>query len=365
MKTLFDSVDMGALTLKNRIVRSATWERKADETGHLTKALSMVYEELSQGGIGMIITGYAFVHPEEQPNPGMMGICDDSFIEEYQGLTRKVHNSGGRIVMQIAYGGTRTEFQPENRVIWGPSAVPEYSTGVVAEEMTAGDIHSLVKVFGDAAARVKKCGFDGVQLHGAHGYLLGQFLSPLHNQRKDRYGGTRENRARIILEIYEEVRGRVGISFPVMIKINSEDLVPGGATLEDCRFVCRALSGVGIDAIEISGGIGAAGTHYAPHRVVRSEKDEAYFSEAAAAVAAEVDAPVILVGGLRTPAVMQRLLETTEISCFALSRPFLAEPHLVKRWESGDLTKAKCLSCNRCRTDDGNYCTVFGKPNPL
>lgn len=365
MKTIFDSVDLGSLTLQNRIVRSATWERKADEKGHLTRKLSKVYEELARGNIGMIITGYAFVHPEEQPNPRMMGICDDFFIEEYQGLTRKVHDSGGRIVMQIVYGGTRTRFSPEKRAIWGPSAVPEYSTGVVAEEMTAGDIHSLVKVFGDAAARVKKSGFDGVQIHGAHGYLLGQFLSPLHNQRKDRYGGTRENRARIILEVFEEVRGRVGTSFPVMIKINSEDLVPGGATLEDCRFVCRALSAMGIDAIEISGGIGAAGTPYAPHLAVPSERDEAYFAKAAAVVAAEVDVPVILVGGLRTPAVMQRLLETTEIACFALSRPFLAEPHLVKRWESGDLTRAKCLSCNQCRTDEGNYCTVFANKKPV
>ncbi|MFP4482387.1 MAG: NADH:flavin oxidoreductase [Thermovirgaceae bacterium] len=359
MKKLFDNVDIGSMTLKNRFVRSATWERKADEKGYLTKELSKVYEELARGGIGMIITGYAFVHPEEQPNPGMMGICDDSFIDGYRQFTGMVHESGGRIVMQIAYGGTRTGFCPEKRVIWGPSAVPEYSTGVVAKEMTAENIHDLVKVFGDAADRVKKSGFDGVQLHGAHGYLLGQFLSPLHNQRKDKYGGTRENRARIILEVFEEVRGRVGPSFPVLIKINSEDCVPGGATFEDCRYVCRALSGAGIDAIEISGGIGAAGTPYSSHRPVSSEKDEAYFSEAAAAVAAEVDTPIILVGGLRSPAVMQRLLEITEIACFALSRPFLAEPHLVKRWESGDLTKARCLSCNRCRTDEGNYCTVF------
>ncbi len=261
--------------------------------------------------------------------------------------------------MQIAYGGTRTTFQPEGRTIWGPSAVAEYTTGVVATEMTSNDIDALVKAFSDAALRTKRAGFDGVQLHAAHGYLLGQFLSPYHNRRTDTYGGTIKNRARIILETFESVRARVGKSFPVMIKINSVDLIPEGASFDDCRYVCRELSNLGIDAIEISGGIRAAGDPCSIDRVTYSEKDEGYFAEAAAAVADEIATPVILTGGLRSPKIMNRLLESTKIEGFAMARPFLAEPGLVKRWESGDLSRAKCLSCNKCRMPQGNQCPIF------
>jgi len=360
MKMLFDEVQIGNLRLRNRLVRSATWEKKADASGRMTDDLFRVYEKLADGHIGFIMTGYAFVTPDEQPNPRMMGIYEDSFIAEYRPLTEMVHQKGGHIAMQIAYGGTRTTFQPAGRKIWGPSAVAEYTTGVMATEMTADNIDTLVKAFGDAAERAKAAGFDGVQFHAAHGYLLGQFLSPYHNRRSDAYGGGIENRARIILESFEEIRSRTGASFPVMIKINSEDLIPEGASFDDCRYVCRELSKLGIDAIEISGGIRAAGDPCSLNRVTYSEQDEAYFAEAAATVADEIDTPVILVGGLRSPKVMNRLLETTNIECFAMSRPFLAEPGLVKRWASGDMSRAKCLSCNKCRLPAGNQCPMFG-----
>lgn len=360
MKTLFDTAHIGPKTLSNRFVRSATWERRADKKGHMTESLLWVYEELAAGDIGLIITGYAFVLEEEQPNPQMMGIYDDSFINEYRSLTGRVHELGGSIVMQIAYGGTRTTFHPEGRVIWGPSAVPEYSTGVVAQEMTLEDIRTLIRAFAAAADRAKQAGFDGVQLHAAHGYFLGQFLSPYHNLRTDAYGGGIENRARIVLETFKEVRQKVGVSFPVMIKINSEDGIPEGATFQDCQYVCSELARMGIDAIEVSGDIRAAEDPCCLRgRVVVSEADEAYFAAAAAKIAEDINVPVILVGGLRSPGVMQHLLETTKISFFSMSRPFLAEPHLVRRWKSGDMSRSRCLSCNQCRTPKGNYCTVF------
>lgn len=356
MKSLFDKTKINGIELKNRFIRSATWEAMADEKGHLTPRLLKVYEELADGGVGLIITGYTFVTEHEQPNPRMMGIYDDSFIEEYKQLTGSVHSRGGEIVLQIVYGGTQTGYRVENREIWGPSAVPEIKTGVMAKEMTKEDIRVLVKAFGDAAGRAKSAGFDGVQFHCAHGYLLNQFLSPYHNRRTDEYGGSTENRARIVLEVYDEIRERVGGDFAVLIKINCEDFVEGGLTFGDTRYVCRELSKRGIDAIEISGGILAAGDLMSRRPGIDKPSKEAYFKTYASEVARETNTPIILVGGLRSLDVMEAILSEGSIDYFSISRPFLREPNLIKRWLGGDRAKVKCISCNKCFSPDGNTC---------
>lgn len=356
MRTLFDKIKINQMELKNRFVRSSTWENVADEKGHLTEKLFNVYENLAKGQVGLILTGYAFVMENEQPNPGMMGIYDDSFIEEYKKLTDMVHSYDSKIVLQIAYGGTQTRYNTDNRVIWGPSAVPEMETGVVAKEMSKKDIEMLIKAFGDAAARAKASGFDGVQIHAAHGYLLSQFLNPYHNQRNDEYGGRIENRARIIFEVYDEIRKRVGNDYAVLIKINCQDFVEKGLTFKESMYVCKELDKKGIDAIEVSGGTWAAKKLGFRRLNINSSDKEAYFKSYAAQIAKEIKAPVILVGGLRSIETMERILAETEIDYFALSRPLIAEPDLIKRWYEGVRTKAKCISCNRCQTPEGIIC---------
>ncbi|MTI79584.1 MAG: NADH:flavin oxidoreductase [Firmicutes bacterium] len=361
MRTLFDSTKINNIELNNRFIRSATWENKADQKGHLTDELLKVYQELAKGQVGLIITGYAFVIKDEQPNPGMMGIYDDSFIKDYKKLTDAVHQHGSKIVLQIAYGGTQTNYRPENRVIWGPSTVPEMATGVVAHEMTKDDINTLVKAFGDAASRAKSAGFDGVEFHGAHGYLLSQFLNPYHNQRTDEYGGDIENRARVIFETYNEIRRRVGEDYAVMIKINCRDFVEQELTFEESLYVCKELSKRGIDAIEVSGGIAAAKELGAQRKKINSTEKEAYFEEYAAEIAEQVDTKVILVGGIRSLDVMDRLLSETKIDYFSMARPFLSEPDLVKHFQEKSKTKARCVSCGSCYTPEGNYCVTFSK----
>lgn len=358
MRRLFDKTQIKQMSMKNRLIRSATWENMADSRGGMTDRLFQVYEDLAKGGVGTIITGYAFVTRDEQPNPGMMGIYDDAFIEEYAPLTEAVHRHGSRIILQISYGGSQTTYRTEKRLIWGPSAIPEKGTKVVPKEIDHEEIRYLVRSFGAAAVRAKAAGFDGVQIHGAHGYLLGQFLSPLHNIRTDEYGGPIENRARIIFEVYEEIRRKVGEDFPLFIKVNSEDFVEGGASFADCRYVCMGLAKRGIDAIEISGGTISAGDLGPGRSKITTADKEAYFSGAAALVAEDVDVPVILVGGLRSPEVMERLLRETKITYFSLSRPFLTEPDLVSRWSAGDRQRAKCISCNQCRSQSGNGCAI-------
>lgn len=364
MRTLFDATKINSMNLKNRLVRSATWENMADPAGRMTKPLFKVYEELARGGVGMIITGYAFPLAEEQPSPGMMGIYDDSFIEEYRPLTKMVHRHDSRIVLQIAYGGSQTGFQPEDRVIWGPSAVADLAFKVVPQEMSQENIQTLIKAFGDAAARAKAAGFDGVQFHGAHGYLLNQFLCPYYNRRTDEYGGPIENRARLIMEVYEEVRSRVGNHYPVLIKLNAEDFIEDGATFEDCRYVCHELAARGIDAIEISCGTFASGKRGPARNRIDTPEKEGYNAPHAAQLAEELEVPILLVGGLRSPEVMENLLETTPIEYFSLSRPLIAEPQLVQRWQDGDRSPARCTSCNGCFRPNpaGNLCVLTLEP---
>jgi len=360
MKKIFEAVNIGSLRLKNRLVRSATWENMADDKGHMTQDLFSVYENLACGGVGMIITGYAFVMADEQPNPGMMGIYDDSFIEEYRKLTDMVHAHGSRIVMQIVYGGSCAAYPTEGRVIWSPSGVADLATGIVPTPMSRDDIKTLVNAFGDAASRVKAAGFDGVQFHGAHGYLLSQFMTPYYNRRTDEYGGSVENRARIVLEVYDEVRRIVGDAYPVMIKINSQDFIEDGLTVEDSLAIASMLDQRGIDAVEVSGGVASAGNNIPPRPKIDTLEKEAYHAEYAARFADGLKAPVMVVGGFRTPALIDGLLEKTKIELFSLSRPLLAEPNLPNRWQAGNLKPSRCISCNGClkMREGGNRCVL-------
>lgn len=194
MKTLFEEAKIGKILVKNRFVRSATWENMTTEDDHLTKKLFDIYGELAKSEVGLIITGYANVVKEEQPNHGMMGIYDDSFIDGYKNLTELVHSFGSKIIMQVAYGGTKTTYNVGKRLIYAPSEIAEKSTNVVGKAMTKEEIVYIENTFADAAKRVKESGFDGVEIHAAHTYLINQFLSPYYNKRTDEYGGSLENR---------------------------------------------------------------------------------------------------------------------------------------------------------------------------
>jgi 2,4-dienoyl-CoA reductase-like NADH-dependent reductase (Old Yellow Enzyme family) len=205
-----------------------------------------------------------------------------------------------------------------------------------------------------------------VQLHGAHGYLLAQFLSPLRNRRKDRYGGSLENRARFCLDVYRAVRAAVGPDFPVMIKLNVSDFLDGSTTEDDACFLASALAAEGVDAIEVSGGTPGSGPLGAARPNIKKPRDEAYFlpqAEAIREVAPRV--PLMLVGGMRSPDVMQEILDAGTADYFSMSRPLIREPGLPARWRRGDLTRAACISCLGCfgpaRKGQGIRCVQASK----
>ena len=223
-KTLFEQVCFPKLTLKNRFVRSGVWMEMADEQGHLTPDLINVYKALVDGGVGFIITEYAYIDINDQPNPRMIGMYDDSFISEWKEVIDYAHAKGVKIACQIASGGSQSGFAASKyRRMIGPSAVLNRVTGIMPEEMTKDDISHVIECHKKAALRVKQAGFDAVQIHAAHGYLLSQFLTPYYNRRKDEYGGSIHNRARLIYEVVSEVRSAVGEDFPVMVKVNFDD----------------------------------------------------------------------------------------------------------------------------------------------
>ena len=367
MKNLFEKTILKNINMKNRFIRAALWENLADNKGHITPELFKIYEELAEGGVSTIITGYAFVTKDEQPNPGMMGIYDDSFIEEYRVLTDMVHKNDANIIMQLAYGGSQTGLTPPSKVILGPSAIENKVSKVTPKEATKDDIKFLIKSFANAALRVKKSGFDGVEIHIAHGYLLSQFLSPYYNQRTDEYGGSIDNRGKILFEIYEAIRKSVGIDYPVLIKINSEDFMEDGLTAEDSIYISKKLANLGVDAIEVSGGTFSDpnvinnNLFFSRTKLPFGKDRESYFKEHAAKLAEEVNVPVILVGGNRHLDVMEDILNNTKIQYFSFGRPLTCEPNLVNRWVSGDTSKPKCVSCNKCFETYGNRCILNKK----
>ena len=354
MGALFEEMRIGPLRAKNRLVRAATYEKLATDDGHLTPELRTVYEELSAGGVGTIIVSYAYVTRGEQPNPRMLGIYDDSFVPEYRALVDAAHARDVRMISQIVYGGSATRLDPPSARILGPSAVANPKTGIVPAEATADDLRMLVEAFAAAARRARDAGFDGVELHAAHGYLLSQFLSPHLNLRTDEYGGAIENRARLAAEAIAAIRREVGEAFPVLVKLNSCDGVEGGLIEDDSLAAARLLAEAGATAIEVSGAW--------RNCRVRDFAGEPFFAAYARRLVREVGVPVILTGGNRSVAAMERLAREDGVAGFGLCRPLICEPDLPKRWVTDPAYAPRCVSCGGCDSTPGHRCILPGAP---
>lgn len=365
MAGLFDTTEINGMELKNRIVRSATWEGMCDDVGRPTQKLIDYYCTLAEGGVGLIITGYTFVRTEGKQMPGKMGIHTDDLEKDHQTLTDTVHKVGGKIVVQLVHAGGQTDSQTAGRQPLAPSSIKVDQFPEQPEELSQGEIRGIILAFGAGAARAKQWGYDGVQLHGAHGYLINQFLSPLTNKRNDEYGGNFANRSRFLLEVYEEIRGKVGKDYPVMIKLNASDNVAGGLELSEGVRAAELLAKEGIDGIEVSAGTSASGEKVPAREKINKQEKEAYNLSEARAIKEVTNCPVMLVGGIRSLDIATRVIEQHQIEYISLSRPLIREPNLPKRWMNRDHAKAECVSCNKCflpgLKEGGIYCVVEKK----
>ncbi len=374
---LFTPFRFGALELKNRFVSSATVECLASADNHLTPEYLRVYTRLAEGGVGLIIPGNYFVSMAGRVVDKQLVLDRNGVVNELRALTEAVHAHGAKIVAQLNHGGRQCSPELIGTTPVGPSAVRDTLTGVRPRTLTPEEIEGIVGAFADAAKRVKDAGFDGVQINAAHGYLINQFLSARTNRRTDEWGGPAEQRSRFLVRVYERIRGAVGAGFPVLVKLNAEDAIARGVTLTETIELCRRLDALGVDAIEVSGGIKETGfvttRGEVPgdllledlgffkrllFKVVEGKlRRAARFTEGynvphAAAIKQRVRAPVIAVGGLRQKATMERLLERGEADLVALSRPFIRQPNLVSRMERDPrVTSATCANCNRCTVE--------------
>jgi len=364
MNSLFDQTTINGLTLKNRIARSATWEGMCETNGRPGPKLISCYRDLARGGVGLIITGYAFVSPEGKQLPGKMGVHTADFADIMQEMTKAVHDEEGKICIQLVHAGGQTDAANAGRKPLAPSAVKIDQYPEMPVAMTREDINRITAAFGDGARRAKNWGFDAVQLHGAHGYLINQFLSPLANQRQDEYGGTLENRCRFLVETYQAVRTAVGPDFPVMVKLNGSDNLAGGLSPEEAVFAAKTLDKAGIDCIEVSGGTPASGDQSPARLKIDAPEKEAYNLALAEQIHSSVTCPIMVVGGFRSFAVAEKTVQQSA-DYVSMARPFIREPGLVRRWQEGDRSPARCISCNGCfkpgLKEGGIYCVVEKK----
>jgi 2,4-dienoyl-CoA reductase-like NADH-dependent reductase (Old Yellow Enzyme family) len=361
MSMVFDRSAINGMQLANRFVRSATWEGLANDDGSVTPKLIDTMTALAQGGVGLIITSHAFVSREGQATPWQIGVYGDELIPGLKTMADAVHAHGGKTVLQLAHAGV---FATEELTGLPAYAVSDFEglPGKRRHEISTQDIAKIISAFAAAARRAKAAGFDGVQLHTAHGYFLSQFLSPYFNRRRDDYGRDIRQRAKIHLEVLQAVREAVGPDYPILIKINCQDFQEGGLSLEDSLEAAKLLAAAGLDAIELSGGLLTGGKLSPSRPGIDSVAKEAYFKAEAGAFKKAINIPLILVGGIRSFEVAQQLVTEGTADYISMSRPFIWEPDLIKRWQAGDRRKAECNSDNLCFKPvfkgEGLYCVT-------
>ena len=324
MSLLNTPIKIGTLELKNRLVMPPMATAKSDDEGRVTAPLCDYYDEKSAGGyIGLIITEHSYISIEGKASKGQLSIAEDSDIMGLERLTATIHKNGSKVIAQLNHAGAAANSQITGRPVLGASEVQMPKFPQVPAAMTAQDIQKVVADFAAAALRAKKAGFDGVEIHSAHGYLLNQFYSPLTNKRKDAYGAdTMSNRLRLHTEVIKAVREAVGQDYPLALRLGACDYMEGGSTLQDGAEAAKLLTQAGIDLLDISGGFCG---------YVRPDvKEQGYFQELTQAIKAAVEIPVILTGGITEGAAAEKLLEEGKADLIGVGRAILKDSSWAK-----------------------------------
>ena len=345
MSSLFKPFKIGSMDIKNRFVRSATTSYWSDERGIIQPEIITLYNKLAMGDIGLIIKGHLYVKDSGKAHVRMAGISHDYHVPNLKKLTDEVHKHGSKIIAQLNHGGLNSIIDKA-----GPSSylVGHEKTRV----LSSGEIHEIIEAFGNATERAIIAGFDGIQIHGAHGYLISQFLSRLVNQRNDEWGGSLENRMRLLLQVFEEIKERNWNDLPVLLKINCDDFSPKGFTIEDSMKVTEVICKKGLNALEVSGGgLGRQQNLRNRAQALNPELREASFAGYAKKIKEVAQTtPLALVNGIRSLKCMETLLKEGFTDLISMSRPFIREPNLIKQFMLGQ-KKATCTSCDECISD--------------
>ncbi len=336
MSILNSPIKIGDLTIKNRLVMPPMATAKATDDGQVTKQICDYYHEKSFGGyIGLIITEHSYVNLEGKAGKGQISIADDTSITRLKELTTVIHENGTKVMAQISHAGGAANSETTGKAVYGASAYPMPKTGFIPLEMSLADIHKVIHDFTNAAIRAKQAGFDGVEIHSAHGYLLNQFYSPLTNKRTDEYNAqTLNGRLKLHKEIIKSVRNAVGDTFPIAIRLGACDYMDGGSALQDSIAAAKLLEHAGVDLLDISGGFcGFVRPDY---------KEQGYFSEITQAAKAVVNIPVMLTGGITEADMAELLLKNGEADLIGVGRAIMKN----SLWAKEAITKrAKNKPC--------------------
>lgn len=327
MSLLLQPIQIKNIQIKNRIIMPPMATSKSKD-GSITEDLINYYDDKSKGGyIGLIITEHAYISPEGKAGVGQTSVSKDSDIEGLKKIVEVIHKNGSKVFAQINHAGSSTEFKiiGSNPIsassVSNPGATAK--PGVIPTEMTKNDIKNAVIKFGEAAKRVKEAGFDGVEIHSAHGYLLSQFFSPITNKRDDEYGGTLENRIRIHLEIIDEIRKKVGEDYIVALRLGAADYMENGTTLSDSIFAAQAFEKQGIDLLDISGGLCGY--------INPKSKEPGHFQELTKALKKNISIPIVLTGGIQTPMQAENLLNSNNSDFVGIGRAILKDSDWAKK----------------------------------
>ena len=367
---IFKKAQLGGIQPSCRILRSSTYEGMASEDGTSTKTLEKCYSSLAKGGCGLIISGGVFVEPEGRIHEHQLGLVSQAQIDSVARLVQTVHYNHGLIAIQLNHAGLEAKTKITGLPPAGPSPNSKKSRA-----LTKSEIDRIINSFVQAAHTAYGIGADAVQLHAAHGYLLGQFLSPIWNKRSDEFGGSVEKRFEIVKRILTGIRQSVPKSFTVFIKMNGSDIEKGGITIEDAMKTAKLAEKAGVDGLEISSGSGRkpysllgdiaydkifkdpkrreamkkrfSDIHFIPH----------FNEDFAAKIKKVVNVPIISVGGYRTKQEIEAAIKSGKCDFVSLSRPFIREPSLVNSMKNGQCDGTSCVRCNQCF-----FKTMAGKP---
>ena len=324
MAYMLKPLETGKLKLKNRLVMPPMATSKAEKDGRVSKDILDYYEEKSEGGyISLIIIEHSFILPEGQATEQQLAVSDDNMIEGLRKLADVIHKNGSKAVMQLNHAGSGAFEKIIGTTPLAPSAIANPRKGDMPRELSVGEINKIIEAFGNAAWRAKEAGFDGVEIHSAHGYLLNQFLSPLTNKRTDEYGGNINNRIRIHLQVIEAVRKVVGDEYPVLLRLGASDYKEGGTTIEDSQTAASEFEKAGIDIIDISGGFSG----YSLEGVT----EQGYFAPLSEAVKKVVSIPVILTGGITEVQAAEQLLAEGKADLIGVGRAILKDSKWPQR----------------------------------
>ena len=383
MSILFEKANIGAMELSNRMIRTASHEGLADSRGRPTDEQFHFYRGFIEGGIGLVITGYAGISQAGKSALYHMNMIDsDELIPYHRKLVDRIHEIGGKIVLQICHCGRQTWSRETGEPLVAPSAIRCGFYREKPREITEPQILTVIENFAQAGRRAKESGYDGVQVHAAHGYLLSTFLSRHANKRRDRWGGSSENRFRIVGETLRAVRRAVGEDYPVLIKLNTYERAPLGMKPQECIKFAKMIEDTGCcDAIELSCGTNEGGfimargkfptdallRYMRPYcnynsiikfllryivipfvKLLQPPFREGYNLETAAKIKQEVSLPVITVGGMRSREFLNNAIEKNMTDFISMARPLILEPDLPNKFKAGISDTAICDNCNQC-----------------